>query len=307
MKKNILPTLIKLIVSSILLIWLCSTLNLDKLQSYFHLNSFITLLLISMFIAISSFAVGYRWKILIHTMGENISVINATKNVIIGTFFNQFLPSSFGGDFFRVFMIKKYNISISVATYSIIIDRLYGFLGLIIICIVSTPFVYIYTKSINLILVQIFIIISFLIIIVSIFLIEYLPENIKRKKNIMFLINFFVKLKSPLKNKSFKNKILSISTLLHIINIIFLYLMTLACDIQVSFLVWLVIMPPIILISSLPISIAGWGLREGIMIIALNEIGINKTDAFMLSLSYGLAIMIAGLLGGIFWVMEHTE
>lgn len=307
MKNNILLTLTKFIVSSALLIWLCSNLDFKNLHKYFHLNSFITLLFISLFIAISSIAVAYRWKIIITSMGENISIINASKNVIIGSFFNQFLPSTFGGDFFRIFLLKKYNITFQVATYSIIIDRLYGFLGLIIICLVSNPLVYNYTKSLNLTLIQTFIILSFLILLALIYLIKQIPENSRYKKYFIFLIDFFNKVKKPLTNVSFRNRILSISILLHLINIIFLYLMTLAFDIKINFFSWIVIMPPIILISSLPISISGWGLREGIMIIALNEIGINKTDAFILSLSYGLAVMIAGLLGSVFWILEKNE
>ena len=64
----------------------------------------------------------------------------------------------------------------------------------------------------------------------------------------------------------------------------FFYLTTLASNLDIDLFTWFIIIPPVILISSIPISIGGWGVREGAMIIALVELGINEVDAIMLSL-----------------------
>ena len=100
-----------------LLTFFCQTLITVTFFNYVNYKIIITLIIVSIFIILSCFIVGYRWKIIIATMGENLPILFASKNVFIGMFFNQFLPSTFGGDFYRIFLIKKYGISLTVASF----------------------------------------------------------------------------------------------------------------------------------------------------------------------------------------------
>jgi hypothetical protein len=235
-------------------------------------------------------------------MGENLPILFASKNVFIGMFFNQFLPSTFGGDFYRIFLTKKYGISLTVASFSIISDRIFGFLGLLILCLIGTPFILYYSNNYSLILSILFILFLFTFGLLIIYLLQFIPYKIK----ITYYLNELSKKILELLNlKKYKLKILSISFVLHILNILFFYLMTLASSLDIDLFTWFIIIPPVILISSMPISIGGWGVREGAMIIALVELGINEVDAIMLSLSYGFALLIAGLLGGILWIFDY--
>jgi len=51
----------------------------------------------------------------------------------------------------------------------------------------------------------------------------------------------------------------------------------------------------------LPITIARWGVREGAMIGALGQASVAPGDA--LSVIFGLVFMIAGLPGGVLWLL----
>ena len=55
----------------------------------------------------------------------------------------------------------------------------------------------------------------------------------------------------------------------------------------------------------IPISIAGWGVREGVMVVLLGLIGISSESALALSILYGIILTIVGLMGGIFWLFER--
>lgn len=59
----------------------------------------------------------------------------------------------------------------------------------------------------------------------------------------------------------------------------------------------LVVIPPLVLISALPISIAGWGVREGVMVAALSLLGVRTEQALVLSLLLGFVALFNGLLG----------
>ena len=56
-----------------------------------------------------------------------------------------------------------------------------------------------------------------------------------------------------------------------------------------------------------PISIAGWGVREGAMVIMLGLVGISSESALALSLLYGIILTIVGLAGGILWLIEKNN
>jgi hypothetical protein len=72
-------------------------------------------------------------------------------------------------------------------------------------------------------------------------------------------------------------------------------------------LVALYLLLPVILIAVLPITIAGWGLREGAMITALGYVDVAPADALSVSVLFGLAYLLLGAVGGAFWLATGGE
>jgi hypothetical protein len=58
------------------------------------------------------------------------------------------------------------------------------------------------------------------------------------------------------------------------------------------------------LVSMIPISFAGWGVREGAMIMGLGGLGISEPNALAVSIAFGLLQLIVGLPGGALWLMR---
>ena len=73
---------------------------------------------------------------------------------------------------------------------------------------------------------------------------------------------------------------------------------------EVTWLDCLILMPPVLLISMVPISIAGWGVREGAMVAAFGLVGMAPETAFALSVLFGLVTMAVGLPGGLVWLLS---
>jgi len=59
----------------------------------------------------------------------------------------------------------------------------------------------------------------------------------------------------------------------------------------------LLLIPPVMLLSAVPISISGWGVREGVMVGALAMMGIGTEQALALSVLLGFALLANGLIG----------
>ena len=79
-----------------------------------------------------------RWQILLRLQGVRISWLRAGAIVIIGLFFNQFLPGGVGGDAMRLYLIFKQAPQRKVGGgLSIAMDRLFGLLTVVFLATVS--------------------------------------------------------------------------------------------------------------------------------------------------------------------------
>ena len=85
------------------------------------------------------------------------------------------------------------------------------------------------------------------------------------------------------------------------------YVLAAGLEIEISFLDCFFLVPPVILAMTLPISIAGWGVREGAMIVALGLIGVSQESALVLSILFGLGITLAALPGGVIWLFSRNR
>jgi glycosyltransferase 2 family protein len=67
---------------------------------------------------------------------------------------------------------------------------------------------------------------------------------------------------------------------------------------------WVVIVPPVSLIQLVPVSLAGWGVREFGFVVVLAGFGIQAEAALAVSLLVGLCMIVVGLPGGFLWLTD---
>jgi len=65
------------------------------------------------------------------------------------------------------------------------------------------------------------------------------------------------------------------------------------------------LVPSALLISMVPISVAGWGVREVVFIQAFSLAGVAPSNAVALSFLYGLVGMVTAVFGGAVWFAER--
>jgi uncharacterized membrane protein YbhN (UPF0104 family) len=53
----------------------------------------------------------------------------------------------------------------------------------------------------------------------------------------------------------------------------------------------------------IPISIGGWGVREGAALLAFGLFGTPPEDALAISILFGLVYSVIGLFGGVVWML----
>ena len=82
---------------------------------------------------------AYRWLILLKAVGARVPFRRAVYLYFVGSFFNTFLPTGFGGDVVRVIGIGEGATS-EQAAGTAVVDRLTGFIVLFLLALVALPF-----------------------------------------------------------------------------------------------------------------------------------------------------------------------
>jgi hypothetical protein len=76
---------------------------------------------------------------------------------------------------------------------------------------------------------------------------------------------------------------------------------------ELNFDVFLVAIPPIFLLTIIPVSLAGWGVRESAMVGILVLVGAAKSGVLAISILYGLILIISSLPGAYFWTVSKKR
>ena len=92
---------------------------------------------------------------------------------------------------------------------------------------------------------------------------------------------------------------MAISLVIFLLGPVAILAITHALSQQIAIIAFLFLYPTIAIISALPISIGGWGVREGVMIFVLGLLGIAPEQALAISIIYGFAGMIIALMMGL--------
>jgi uncharacterized membrane protein YbhN (UPF0104 family) len=75
----------------------------------------------------------------------------------------------------------------------------------------------------------------------------------------------------------------------------------------VGFAPIMLLMPPVLLVATVPISIAGWGVRESSMVVAFTYAGLASSDGLSLSILFGAATFVVGIIGGLVWIASGLK
>ena len=249
-----------------------------------------------------------KWKKLMIIYNINLPFKQLYLYYLIGTFFNNFLPSTVGGDVSRVLYLKRVTNKTAEITASIIMERLTGLLALILLGAISVLLNLSFVIRHPLLLYFIILLIS------SVIVIYLLLGNYTLKRhfhNLKFLIPFWGKVAELFKvlyNYRNHKKVLLSALIISIIFVLFrilvtyLYFLSIAIEVPIRELI--LIYTLVQLIGILPISINSIGLTEGSYIILFGLIGISSVDALTVALLGRVLFMLVSLSGGVIFIFR---
>ena len=208
-------------------------------------------------------------------------------------FFNQGLPTSIGGDALRVFDVAAQGFRKRDALYGIVLDRVSGLAALMLLNLLA------YVSNPDLLPIQVYHVTLVLIIIGAIVVVF-----VASLKYLRWLDNYpqlaIVKAISTRLHQAFlcNRTLLFVSSLLiPLLAILVFFIIGQALNLRYDPMTYFVIVPPAIYLTIIPISVAGWGVREGALVGLFSLIGADKPTVLAMSIIYGFTLIIISLPG----------
>ena len=245
-------------------------------------------------------ATAQRWQRIIRTIAIPIPLWDAVYHTAIGSFLSQCLPSSVGGDVYKGIILKQhYKISTTLSVSTTLIDRLYGIASFVIFAILGcfVEWKTLITTSLGemMVLVVAFVAGGLLTMYGLKFARALLPVFLKP------IVDFSEAVTATFSDKKEAVLIFLTSQVASLLVIIAAFLLSVGMGLSLTLSQVFVVIPLVVIISAIPISFAGWGLREGAMVVILSVYGIPKEEALALSLLFGVVQFLAALPGLILW------
>ncbi len=317
LRNKYITTLIKIVISVSLIYYLLYKIGFGKLIEVYYEIEFGWIIFALLLVTVSNLLGVVQWRLLLKSSKVEISYQKTLNYYFIGLFFNNFLISLLGGDIFRVYDISKHSGKNSTAISTVFLDRLIGLMAMAFLALVfGVISVKIFNSGYILFPVSLFFL--FLLFVVLFF---YFKNFAKKFQSISerILPNFiFQKLREIYNGINyFKNHRMLIllllldSIVIQLLRISSHYVAALSLNVneQFNISIWyfFIFIPIIFIVSLLPISIGGLGVRESMGIVLFSYVGISSNLAFSIEFISYLIGVFSSIPGGIAFAIRKHE
>lgn len=138
-KRRWIPNLLKLLVSVGALAWVLSRIPVPEIVDAVEGANLWLLALAFLLFNLSLVVRAGRWLILLRGLGSPVSFGRLIELYFVGSFFNSFLPSGFGGDLVRAAEVTR-DVEGGAAVGTVLVDRLSGLMVLFMMALGALPF-----------------------------------------------------------------------------------------------------------------------------------------------------------------------
>lgn len=243
-----------------------------------------------------------RWLIVVHASGNRLAFRQALQMIFIGYFFSQALPSAVGGDALRMWCAYRAGLPAADAVNTVLLDRIIALVGLLLLAAVGLPWAFdLITNATAR---------TAIAMVVAVGLAGYFA-GVTFSRATRFLAHWragraLARLAALARRITFSPRqllpLLAISIFGFAVACFIVYAIARSMGLPLSFTQSLLLVPPVLLVSIIPVSIAGWGVREGAMVVALGFVNVPSSAAFAVSVLFGLTIALTSLPGALFWL-----
>ncbi|MCX7337922.1 MAG: lysylphosphatidylglycerol synthase transmembrane domain-containing protein [Alphaproteobacteria bacterium] len=305
MNKAFIFFLAKIAIIAIIAYFLLNNLNIDHVRQALKNVSWQTICFCFVLFWTQGFLMSKRWQKIVSAKYDAPPIQTMWRLNLISFFVNQVFPGSIGGDVYRGIILKKFNIPTYWAVTTVLMERFYGITGFCILVFLCLPFEW---QTMNQTYLGSIVVLSMggvAGLIAVILTISRLPFKLPKQAD--YIINFSNDLWDIIHQTKNNAQILAYSTLSTIVYALAPYLLALDMGLNITYPQLLVAMIISSIVETIPVSFAGWGVREGALVAIFATYGISKEHSLSLSLMHGVIFLLATTPGLFLWIFEKKD
>ena len=253
-----------------------------------------------------------RWRIFLRISGIEIRFMESASIFFAGLFCNLFLPGGAGGDVVKIGLLAARGKDVGRSTISVLMDRLCGSVSMIVLggflmswqfsWLSKSPVVTGLVNAVVMYLVVVSGLIGLSVLLSARGIVTRLPERWPGRARFVELAGVYfqcaVKWKATL-------RAIGISLLMLALFFLTYYFSGRAFSVNISALKFLALMPTVDILSGLPVSLNGVGVRENLFVFLLGNLAsVSPPVAVSISLSGYLMSALWGIPGAFFWLVK---
>ncbi len=300
--KQRLLALLKLAVSIVLLYLLLRSMDTAVVAGILGRLPIMAIAVACALLVLQTLVLAVRWWLVMAAIGVPLKYGKIMPLTYMGVFFNQVLPTSFGGDAVRMWQAYRAGVPTEAAVGSVLLERISGVIGLVVLTTLGVWYMggNIDNEPLRLVLLAM-LPLTFLGVAVLTSL-DRMPNGWRQLPVLAELTRLAADSRRIFFAPGTAVPLLLLSILSHALAAGAVYAFAEGLRLDLSIWDCLALFPAVILATMLPISFAGWGIREGAMVMLFAFAGVNADTALALSLAFGLAFLAASLPGCAFWL-----
>lgn len=246
---------------------------------------------------------AFRWQLIMRNLRFGLSVSFYLRSYYKAMFFNQGLPTSIGGDALRVLDVAVRGFRKRDALFGVMLDRVAGLAALLVMNLAGFMLgpgmlpdaLYKLTLIAVVVGLAAYVVMS---------LLRFLP-TIEAYPGLGVLRALAERLHRAF--LSHRAMLFGSSLLIPLLALLSFYATGSALGLRYDLLTYVVIVPPAIILTLVPVSLAGWGVREGALVGLFSFIGADKAVILTMSVLYGLMQIVVSLPGFIIYLSGRRD
>lgn len=245
---------------------------------------------------------SYQWRVLLQGETIRFDLADLINLYLVGTAFSHFLPTGMGGDAVKAVYVGRESGKSEGSVSAVVMSRVTGFFGMLLIAIVVLIFQY---KHFSLSVMLWFLTLSLIVggmIFGAVFFVTLLPKIFKGKWTQHRIFASASNIGKALSATAKRPRSLGIATIygtvFWIIACLNYYTYAIAIGMHIPLYFYFVAIPLVSLVTFLPISINGFGIRESAFVYIFSTVHVTSTTALLLALLMDAQVLFFGVVGG---------
>lgn len=261
---------------------------------------------------------AFRWYLLLKPLGIEISFPKILSLYFLGMYFNFFLPSSIGGDVFRVYYLNKETGRLSASTASVFLDRDVGMGGLLLAGTAVAAYAGLrIPPGHGVLLAPLFALVGLAFVAANLALFYRPTYNLIHRLLSLFRMKRadekVERLFDSVNSYRGKWSLMAVTVLISLavqVGCAFVNMLAagaIGMQTQHGWIDYMVFIPAIGLVGMIPLSVNGAGWREASYILLFQSVGAEPHQAATLSLLWLGVMIITSLPGGIIYLTQGNR